>query len=337
MIGQHVSSVLKRIGPGRRPWRVLGTGIVLLLLSLYPPLTQNTYLMVVLTLSAFSALFASSFNLLAGFANQVNLGHALFFGTGAYAAAFLSLNAGVPPWLAILSGGLVAVAISFLMAVLCLRLRGPYLILTTVAFGMVAYRLVFSFSRITGGEEGLSGLPSYCGSVVGNYFLAIALVGVTMWLLSLLVRSKVGLALRAIRDDETLAWAMGIDIVHYKLLAFIVSGFLAGVSGSLYGFYLGQVGPETLSITTTFSVIVMVTIGGWGTIIGPVLGAFTLGLFNELLHPIWEWRPIIWAVVVLLVLFIAPGGVVRTVPAIIRRLTSRWSSAWLERVEEGRK
>ena len=216
---------------------VLPSRIVVLIffaaLLLFPILIKDPYLLRILTLASIFAIFAASWDLLSGFTGQMNFGHALFFGVSSYTAALLNLHFNIPPWGTIPLGALAAVLAGLVIGIPCLRLRGTYLALTTLAFPIILMGIVFALPDITGGELGLSGLDRLAKSRVVAFYITVVLMialVVTMWKIT---DSNTGIIFHAIREDEVAVRAAGINTTRYKLLAFCLSGFFAGIALSL--------------------------------------------------------------------------------------------------------
>lgn len=292
------------------PSRTLVLAWVVALLAL-PAVYGDPYVMRILTMSCLFAIFAASWDLLAGYTGQVNFGHALFFGAGAYTSALVSLKLGVTPWASVFAGAAMATLFGFLAGYLCLRLRGSYLSLATLAFPLIALGLLFAFPDFSGGELGISGLRRLTPSATGNYYVAAVSMLLVVFGLWRLADSKFGLVLHAIRDDEVAARASGINTPRYKLIAFAVSAAAAGFAGALFAHYLRVAGPSTLEVALSFQVVIWGIFGGVATIYGPVAAVF-------ILYPLTEWlgsfrtfgelRLLLFAVVVLLVLLFMPRG-----------------------------
>jgi len=279
-----------------------------LALFLLPLGMDHPYYLRILIMASIFAMFAASWDLLSGFTGQISFGHALFFGVAAYTSALLNLNIGLPIWLTIPLGALAAVLAGLVIGVPCLRLRGTYLALATLAFPLILTGIVFVIPDITGGELGISGIDRLSGSRVIEYYIATALMvtlGFVMWKIS---DSKTGIIFHAIREDEVTARASGINTTKYKLLAFCLSGLFAGVAGGLYVHFMRIAGPSTLELILSFQVIIWAIFGGVATIYGPIAGAFILVLLMEFLTIKPEIRMLVFAIVVLLVLLFMPQG-----------------------------
>jgi branched-chain amino acid transport system permease protein len=283
---------------------------VLALLAL-PWVYGDAYLLRILTMTCLFAIFAASWDLLAGYTGQVNFGHALYFGAGAYASALLSLRLGITPWATIWAGAAVAAFFGFASGYLVLRLRGSYLSLATLAFPLIALGILFAFPDFSGGELGISGLRRLAMTPVANYYIAALSMLVVVFGLWALGDSKFGIVLHAIRDDEVAARASGINTPRYKLVVFSIAGAAAGFSGALFAHYLRVAGPSTLEVALSFQVVIWSIFGGLATVYGPVAAVF-------LLYPLTEWlgsfrnfgelRLLAFALIVLVVLLFMPRG-----------------------------
>ncbi len=277
-------------------------------LLLMPVLVEDPYLQRVLILSSIFAIFAASWDLLSGFTGQVNFGHALFFGVGAYGAAILSRETGMPPWASIPLGAVAAVAAGLVVGIPCLRLRGTYLALTTLAFPIILMGLVFAFPGLTGGELGISGLSRLALSRTANYYIVVIVMLVLVSIMWKITDSKMGIIFHAIREDELAVKAAGINTTMYKLIAFSLSGFFAGIAGGLYAHFMRIAGPSVLEVGMSFQVVIWCVFGGMVTIWGPVGAVFILYPMMELFRMLPEIRQLMFAVVVLVILLYMPGG-----------------------------
>jgi branched-chain amino acid transport system permease protein len=276
-----------------------------------PAVYGDAYVLRILTMTCLFAIFAASWDLLAGYTGQVNFGHALFFGAGAYTSALLSLRLELSPWLTVWAGAALAMLVGTLVGYLCLRLRGSYLSLATLALPLIAIGLLFAVPELSGGELGVSGLRRLALTPVGNYYVAAISMLVIVFALWLLADSRFGVVLHAIRDDELAARASGINTPRYKVIVFAVSAAAAGFAGALFAHYMRVAGPSSLEVALSFQVVIWGIFGGVASIYGPVAAVF-------LLYPLTEWlggfrafgelRLLIFAVIVLLVLLFMPRG-----------------------------
>lgn len=284
-----------------------------LAILLLPLAWPDTYVLRVVTMTCVFAILAASWDLLAGFAGQVNFGHALYFGAGGYGSALIAHHLGWSPWLSVPAGAVVATLFGLATGGLCLRLRGSYLSLATLAFPLIAIGLLFAFPNFSGGELGISGLKRLAVSPLANYYIAAGAMLIAVFGLWLVSDSNFGLVLHAIRDDEVAARASGINTTRYKLAVFALAAFTAGIAGGLYVHFLRVAGPSTLEVALSFQIVIWGIFGGAATIYGPVAAVFLLYPLTEWfgsVEKIAEFRTLMFAVIVLLVLLFMPRGMI---------------------------
>ena len=310
------------------PGRIIAI-VFFVLLFIIPLVDDSKYAMFVLTTSSLLVIFAVSWDLLSGYSGQVNFGHALFFGVSAWTVGLLHKYFDLQPWATIPIGTLVAVGIGVVTCIPALRLRGPYLSLLTMAFPLVLLGLVMAFKDWTGGEFGIPGIPPLTATHVGEYYICLIVMTVSvlvMWKLtdagSKYIRT--GLIFHAIREDEIAARASGINTLNYKILAFVIGGFFAGLAGALYAHVLGTVSISYLSMTMSFQAIIFVVFGGIVSIYGPVVGVYTLQTLLQFAGQggqnfLGRNQILIMSVIVILVLIFMPEGVAVWIRAKIER------------------
>lgn len=289
---------------------ILGIGF-LAAMYLFPLVVHAPYLLSVLVLANIYTVYAAAWDLLSGFTGQENFGFALFVGAGAYFVGFMTKYVSpVSPLWGIPLGGLVAAAIGLALGVPCLRLKGPYLALATMAAATIADRLTIIFSQYTGGEDGIFGIEFLTGSPVGDYYVSLVFMTVCVGLMYCIGKSYIGLLLKAIRQDEISAEASGINTTFYKVAAFVLSAFFGGMAGALNAHYLGYVGPDAaLASHISLNVIIMAIVGGTGSIINAAAGAFVLALIAEYLKNFGEYHLLLYSALLIIVLLFMPKGV----------------------------
>ncbi|MDR7554110.1 MAG: branched-chain amino acid ABC transporter permease [Armatimonadota bacterium] len=304
-------------------WRLTGPGVagVLAALAGLPLVTQRADVLNLAFLVFLYAALAESWNLLAGFAGQVNLGHAAFFGTGAFVMRHLWV-AGVHPYLGLLAGGLAASAFSLVIGLPAFRLRGAYFAIGTLGLAEIL--------RITVGNvlPVVSTLPApfITGySLVHRYYLALALLVVTVATVAWLVRSPLGLGLVALREDEDAAAATGVDVVRHKLLALVVSTGLGGMAGAVFAFYhTSYYHQMPFGPGWTFDALLIAFVGGVGTLAGPLVGAVFYVLVREVLaQALVDVHLLIFGLLFVVVVLVLPGGLVEAA-ARARRAIGAW-------------
>jgi branched-chain amino acid transport system permease protein len=286
-------------------------------LFVFPLITDKAYYLFLFTTANIFVIFAVSWDLLSGYSGQVNFGHALFFGVAAYSAALLNKYFGLQPWATIPIATLVATGIGVVTSIPALRLRGPYLSLLTMSFPIMLMGIVMAFKDVTGGEWGITGLPRLADTRIGQYYICLIVMTVAVLIMWKLTDAggkyiRTGLIFHAIREDEIAARASGINTIRYKILAFAIGGFFAGLAGSMYAHILGTVGLATLSVTLSFQAIIYVVFGGIASIYGAVIGVYTLRLLLEVVGGatvIGKYQMLILAGIVILILLFMPEGV----------------------------
>ncbi|MBE6024641.1 MAG: branched-chain amino acid ABC transporter permease [Cellulosilyticum sp.] len=242
-------------------------------------------------------ILAVSLNLTVGFLGELTLGHAGFMSVGAYAGCIFSIYSNLPVYielpLSLIIGGLVAALFGVIIGIPALRLKGDYLAIVTLAFGEII-RSVFTNLEITGGAGGLKGIDK-----TSNYTIVYIIAIITIIVISNLVRSRHGRAICAIRDNIIAAESVGINVVYHKLLAFVIAAFFAGVAGVLYGQNLGILKPSTFDFNKSIEILVIVVLGGMGSIAGSIISAVIITLLPEVLRGLADYRMLIYAVVLI--------------------------------------
>ncbi len=311
--------------------RRIGPGILLALLITVPAWIQNPYYVHVLIMAGIFAILALSLNLLLGYAGQLSLGHAAFFGIGAYTSALLTLRLEWPVWAgfgaAVVLGGMAGYGIGKVS----LRLRGAYFVLVTISFAGVIYLVSVNWMELTNGPLGLPGVPAPAIAVPGvgalsfrskpaYYYLVLIVAGGSYFLCHRLVHSRIGRAFVALRENEALAESVGINATQYLVLAAVVSAAMAGAAGSLYAHYTRFVSPEVFLFTYTVTMVIMVVAGGKGTLAGPVIGALLFTALPEALRAVtsWQWQMLLYGILLILTVFFLPKGMVPTVRSWLR-------------------
>jgi branched-chain amino acid transport system permease protein len=301
--------------------KLLGSGIVLAAaFAALPILTTRSDLLNLGVQIFLAIVMAESWNLLGGYAGQINLGHAAFFGLGALVTRLLWVG-GAPLVLALVAGALVATAFALIIGAPAFRLRGAYFAIGTLALAEILRitvgNLMPEISTISAGE-----LASY--SILPRYYLTLAMAMLCVTVVALLVPSRMGLGIRAVREDEAAAEATGVGALRHKLLALTLSTALVGLAGGAFAYYHVSYYPQhVFSPAWTFDAVLMSFIGGVGTVHGPVLGALFYVILRELLAvKLAEFHLIIFGILFMLVVLFLPGGLVEAWSR-VRRLISR--------------
>lgn len=271
----------------------------------------DAYTITILITIAIYAMLAHSLNIITGHAGQISLGHAAFFGIGAYTSAMF-YSAGYPFWLDVPLAGIVAGVVGALLGIPCLRVRDDFLAITTMGINFVV-EAVFLYIPFFGGAMGIGGidLPGWFGREMTKpeYFLLILFVLVLLLFLDrMLGRSWVGLAWAAIREDEQAAEAMGVDVVRFKVVAFVTGSAIAGLAGGFYAHFLTFIMPQNFGFGQSIVILSMVVFGGIGTRWGPIMGAVILGVLPELFRPVMEYRTLLYGILLLAMMRFQPSG-----------------------------
>ena len=273
------------------------------------PFGVSGYVLGLLTLGFYTAVFAMSWDLLFGFAGEVNFGPSFLIGVGAYTAGLLNHYALWPIWACVISGGLTSIVAGLVLAVPALRLSGPYFGLVTLVAVLMLQNVIVLFAGITGGEIGLD-LPDVLSiDDSNNYWIALAFMGVSGMVLFGLSRSAVGLIFQASGQDAMQASALGFNVTKHKLAAFCISALFSGLSGAMLIFYEGTVSVGTVvDIAVGVQVIIAAVLGGRRTILGAALGAVFLIGMGEMLRPLGEASTFVVSAIALVTIMFVPGG-----------------------------
>ncbi len=273
---------------------------------------MSTYVITVATFIAIQAIVAYGLNIIVGYAGQISLGHAAFFGIGAYSAAVLSTKAGLSFWSALPLVLLICGIFGALLGLPSLRVREDFLAITTIGINFIV-EAVFLYVPFFGGAMGLGGIPKvvfFGMRLKGGGLLALCLVCLALVILLCrwFTKSWAGLACRAVAADESAASSSGISPVRFKLLAFVLGTVIAGLGGSLYAHRMGFITPADFAFPVSTMILSIIVLGGMGTLWGPLLGAVILGALPEIFRPIADYRMLLYGALLLLMVRFQPGG-----------------------------
>lgn len=272
--------------------------VVLALLALAPLVISSPYWLGVLIVSMYFAMLSTGWNLLAGYTGQFSLAPAAFAMLGGYTTGLLAWHWNVPLAIGLPMSFIVPGLIGLVLGRIVLRLSGPYLALTTLSFAEIVRLIIYNSIDFTRGDQGLN-VPALMDSRIDNYYLFLVVLAAVTAGVFLLLRSRIGRFLQAIRDDEIGAASRGVDVVQAKTIAFLVSCSICGLAGGLYGTFAQLVSPELGLIAQTGIVIAMVVIGGMGTLVGPLIGAVLVYVASELLRDVGNIQMIVFAILVI--------------------------------------
>ena len=270
------------------------------------------------------SLITIGLSLLMGYAGQISLGQAAFYGIGAYISAILTATYGLNPWLCMVIGAIVAAIVAILVGVPSLKLRGHYLAMATLAFGIIVFIIFNEEGEWTGGPDGMSGIPGL--SLFGfefdtteKYYYLVWFFVFTAFIFTInIIQSRAGRALRAIHVSEAASNAMGVNVSRFKIIVFIYSAILASLAGSLYAHYIEFINPSSFDLFFSIKLIIMIALGGMHEIWGAIIGAFLITFLSfEWLHFFEEYEVVVYGIILLLITIFLPHGLVG-IPHIVK-------------------
>lgn len=296
------------------------TLLVLLAAVLFPLLTNDPYFMHMAILIGIYAMGAISVNLLLGYSGQLSLGHTSFFGLGAYVSALFYLEFGIPMWIGMFLAALFSALLGYIVAKLALKLRGAYFVILTIGVAEIMKLVGLNWVGLTKGPMGLTDIAAPTislgsaavidfGEKLPFYYLVLVLVVLSAYVQYRIVRSSVGRAVISIRENEDLAESVGINCYKYLVLIVMVSGAIAGFSGSLYAHYVSFIDPGVFAFFLSVNLVMMVVGGGQGTFFGPIIGAILFTLLPEWLRVFGDGRMAIYALIVIFIVIFMPKGI----------------------------
>ena len=287
---------------------------IVAIIALIPLFISNLYYIQVLIFIGIYIILALSLNLLNGYVGLLSIGHAAFYGIGAYASAKLVMELGVPFPLAMLGSGLIAGVFGYLIAKPTLRLSGIYMTLATLGFNMIFFLVMQNWMSFTNGPLGIMDIPSpnifgyVIESRVQYYYLIFFLVLLTIGSMHRLITCRFGRALVGIRENELAAEAMGVHTTRYKVQAFVLAAFYAGIAGSYYAHFIKYISPDSFYIYESFILLAMLAFGGQGNLIGPVVGAAILIIIPEVFRFLQEYRMLVYGSVLIIMMLVRRQG-----------------------------
>lgn len=286
------------------------------LAAVLPLFMRDQYVLHIAIMVLFFAVLASSLNLVVGYVGEFSLGHTAFLGTGAYTAAILATQHGWPLWATIPMAGLLAALMGVVIGALTLRLQGPFFVIVTLSFAEVLRLIADNWIGLTNGPMGIAGVPqpewlaqaSNLAAKQFYYGIAWVLLALTLYLSYRFVYSNAGRAAVAVRENRYVAQSIGIRPLNYTMLALVLGALLSGMAGGFYAHYISFVGPEVFRFAFMVSMIIMVLIGGKGTLVGPLIGALLVTFLEEYLREAKELRLSIFGLAVIAIVLFLPRG-----------------------------
>ena len=302
-----------------------------------PQIVRNEYYLQVVTLAYIWAIATYGLNIILGFAGQLSLAHAGFFGVGAYTVGLLGTGAGVSFWIGLPAAVALSALAGYAVGSLCLRSKGHYFAIFTLAVGIIIHLVIQKWESLTHGPIGVIGIqgptalgPIDVGSSAARCYIVLACLVVSIAVSVRIVHSSLGRRLMAVRESEALAASVGIDVMRTKRTAFTLSAAFAGLAGALYAGYIGYLGPEVASVEVTFNTLLYLMVGGLGTISGPLIGTFIVYGLSQILQVLQDYQMIVFGAALVLLIVFMPGGLAGAV----RRAQHRAGPAPVARVVE---
>jgi len=289
--------------------------VILALLAVLPVIGLSSYVMHILILVVMWSVIGMAWNLLSGYCGQVSFGHAAFFGVGAYTAGILYLKLGISRWwglpLSLVASVVFALAIGFI----CLRLRGPYFALATLAMGVILRITAENLTGFTGGDLGIMLRERSWIGKTNYYYIILSLAAVSYWLVKIVTESKLGYYFVAIREDQDAAESLGIDTTLYKTIALVLSAMLTGLAGAFYMNYMGYIDPKVVFALHDISIvaIMVVMVGGVATFWGPTVGSLIMVLLAELIRNVPRLgtaHQTLFGILLIVIIIFLPNGIV---------------------------
>lgn len=295
--------------------------VVLTIIFIGLPFAINRYFLYSLVLVGLFIILTFGLNLIFGYTGQVQLCHGVFYAVGAYSSALLALRLGLSFWITLPLSVMITALVAFLIGIPFLRIKGPYFAIGTMVLGFVVTAIIHNSDKLNGGVR-LPGIPPInpislpilgkisFTSLSSQYYLILAFVLLTIFVVKRIVSSRVGRAFNAIRENEELAEVTGVNVKRFKILSFVIGSGIAGVAGALYSGVMGAIDPGLASAHTSFVVLTMLVVGGTGTILGSIIGPAVIWIIPEILHVADIFRLVLYGLVIILVSVFMPYGIV---------------------------
>ncbi len=308
-------------------WALLAITLVL------PLLVTGTYYRHLMVMAAISVIMASGLNLIVGFMGELSLGHSAYFGIGAYASTLVVLKLGMPVWIGFAMAVVIGGIFGFLIGYPSLRLRGPYFAISTLGFVMIIQLVVINWETLTNGPLGIVGVPPAAISLpflrfkftskLSYYYLALGFTWAVLFVIHRIINSRMGRAFLACRENEELAQSVGIHTFRFHLTAFVIGTCFISLGGGLYAHYIGFIDPELFTWYYIVTMLIMVLIGGSGTIAGPVIGAILFTWLPEYLRAVKAFQMVLYGLILVIAIIFMPEGIYGSLRQFYSRITRR--------------
>lgn len=306
---QQLLQTLRRF---RKPLILVGLAI----LAVLPQFITASYTMGILCRILMYTVLAGSLNVINGYSGQFNIGHAGYYLIGSYTEAILATRLGVSFWIALPLAGIVTALFGFLVAQPTLKLKGIYLAIVTLGFSEIIRLVALNWEWLTGGPIGIKGIPSpnFFGFKISRandyYYIFLVIAIIFVFLTHRVIHSRIGRAWISIREDELAAKSLGVESSRYKAMNFMYGAFWAGIAGAAFSPYFKFIDSTMFTLDEGFNILSMVIIGGQGTLIGPLVGATLVNFLTEVLRPIAEFRLVAYAILIIVMMWLRPQGLI---------------------------
>jgi len=293
--------------------------LLVVILGLFPLFFNSSYVLRIVTICMMYVMIALSLNLLTGFLGLMTMGHAAFWGIGAYAAAILSTRAGFGMGTCMLVAAIAAGLFSLLLGLPTLRLKGYYLTVVTLGFCEIIRLVEMNSMELTRGPLGIAGIPSpnlfgfQFNSNRSVFYVMLVLVVVSALIIHSIVHSRIGLAIMSIREDDLAASTMGVNVFLYKIMVFIISSMIVGVAGAFYAHYINFIDPSSFTTAASMDMLIMAILGGLGSIPGTILGASILTILPETIRAMAQYRNLAYGIIIVILMMAKPDGILGNV------------------------
>lgn len=297
-------------------WVIAGV----IVLFLFPLFLERFYVYLA-AIILLTGLCATSLNFVLGYGGVFQFHHAVFYGVGAYGTALMILKSGLNPWLGFIVGPLAAAILGLIIGLICVRLSKLYFGMLQISLGSLVWAIVYRWYSFTGGDDGIHGvpLPDIISSPNGAYYFTLIITGISMLILYRMIKSPFGSALQGIRDNPVRSEMIGVNVRFQQLLALTIAGFFGGVAGSLFVVVDNTVFPDMMFWTLSMELVIMCLLGGWFSYLGPMMGAAVIVLLRTYVSGITVYWALVLGVIMMLVIFFLPNGVLGYVDEIMRK------------------
>lgn len=311
----YIKNISMRLRKIYQKQKIIINILLAIVIIFFPYIIRSQYITRLTIMVGVYTILSLSLGLITGYAGQTSLGHAAFYAIGAYTSALISSNFGISFFITAPLAALFAAFMGLVLGLPTMRLSGTYLAITTLGFAEVIRMILLNWEKVTNGPLGISRIPrpSIFGVELtlannGLYYLILVMVVIATLIINFIVRSKIGRALMAIRDDELAATMMGVNTTYYKILAFVVAAFFSGLAGAFYAHMIRFIDPNTFTFDVSILILSIVILGGMGTIKGMFLGSALLVSFPEILRFLQEYRFVVYGVILVLMMRFRPQG-----------------------------